>query len=165
MVTILLFVVFPGVKVLRFKVNIEVKINQILDYIGHQYALIHNGTFLLPMFTVEYYNLGNDDRLWAIPANDDSAINRYKDQPCPLDYTINLWNRYLKQENDRELEEAKIKDFKAYKIESKTKRFRKLLKRYADWEDKYLCRPIPITETVYFKPVKPCSDPIPPFWK
>ena len=161
---ILLYVVFPDVKVLRFKVDLDIKIDRILDHVGHQYILIHNCTALLPMFTVSFYNLKQDDCIWAVLRNDTSAINRCLLKDCSLNYAIYLLNRYRKEVADEELEETKRNDLRATKIESKTKKFRKLLKRFNEMEEQNYSKPLPITETKYAKPDKPCSDPLPLFF-
>ena len=35
---------------------------------------------------------------------------------------------------------------------------------YVDYEDKTDYKPLKPAETIYFKPDKPCSEPLPPFW-
>ena len=161
---ILIYVVFPDVKVLRFKVDLDVKIDRILDHIGHQYILIHNCTALLPMYTVSFYNLQQDDCIWAVLRNDKSTINRCFRKDCTLEYAHYLFNRYKKEVAEREFEETKRNDLRGIKIMSKAKKFRKLVKRFNEMEEQNYNKPIPIFETKYVKPTKPCSDPLPVFF-
>ena len=50
MVKIHLFVVVPDVKIIRFNVEHDIKIDCIMNIIGRQYDLIHKGAVLLPGF-------------------------------------------------------------------------------------------------------------------
>ena len=119
---ILIYIVFPDVNFIIFKAGLAVKIDEILEEIGHQYVLIHEGTELLPNFTVGFYNLKYGARIWAVPKNNPLAINRYKYQNCTFDYLV--------------------------KLHRSNKKFKDTMP----------------AETIYIKPDKPCSDPLPPFW-
>ena len=168
MVKIHLFVVVPGVKIIRFNVEHDIKIDRIMDVVGRQYTLIYNGTILLPGFSIEFYNLKHGDRIWGVFKNNTSSINLLMSTNCSFKYLVDLMDR-LRQERKyakvREFEETKGLDFYSSKIESDPKEYRKLLKFYGKLEDKELSTPLQIIETNYVKPVKPCSDPLPPFWK
>ena len=154
---ILIYIVFPDVNFIIFKAGLAVKIDEILEEIGHQYVLIHEGTELLPNLTVGFYNLKYGARIWAVPKNNPFAINRFKYQNCTFDYLVKLF-RSLKK-----FEDTKRSDLIASKGDAEPKWHRRVLKMYADYEDKTDDKPLEITETIYVKPDKPCSDPIPPF--
>ena len=167
MVKMFLFVVVPGVKIIRFYVDHDIKIDRIMDVVGHHYTLIFNGNELLPGFSIEFYNIRPWDRIWGVLKNNTSSINLLKSSNCSIEYLLDLRNR-LKHERDnanlRDFEETKRLDLYASKIESKPNKFRKLLKFYDKCIDKEASKPLPISETRYVKPDKPCSDPLPPFW-
>ena len=167
MVKIHLFVVVPDVKIIRFNVEHDIKIDRIMNIVGRQYDLIHKSTVLLPGFSIEFYNLEHGDRIWAVPKNNTSAISHYKSQICSFDYLLKLMVRLRQERKDakvRDFEETMGLDFYSSKIDSDPNEFRKILKFYGNLEDKEISKPLPI-ETKYVKPDKPCSDPLPPFWK
>ena len=162
-----LFVVVPGVKIIRFNVEHDIKIDRIMDVVGRQYTLIFNGNELLPEFSIEFYNIRPWDRIWGIHKNNTSNINRVKSLNCSIKYLLDLMDRLRQERKDakvRDFEETKYLDLYSSKIESDPIEFRKLLKFYGKLEDKEASMPLPITETKYVKPDKPCSDPLPPFW-
>ena len=164
----ILFVVVPGVKIIRFNVEHNIKIDRIMDVVGRQYTLIFNGNELLPGFSIEFYNIRPWDRIWGIHKNNTSNINRVKTFNCSIKNLLDLMDRLRQERKDakvRDFEETKGLDFYSSKIESDPKEYRKLLKFFAELEDKNKCIHLPIMETRYVKPDKPCSDPLPPFWK
>ena len=88
---IMIYVVFPDVKFISFKSGLAVKIYEILEKICRQYVLIHEGAELLPNLTVGFYKLKYGARIWVVPKNNPSAINRYKLQNCTFDYLVKLF--------------------------------------------------------------------------
>ena len=152
-----IYVVVPDVRAIGFNAGLAVKIDEILEYVGRQYVLIHKGAELLPNFTVGFYNLQYGDRIWAVPKNDPSSINRYKLQNCTWDYITKRF--ILKKANDKDMDTWR-NDLKAAKYDVDPKKFRNLLRKYKEWSDKNDYKPLEITETVYIKPLEPCSDPM-----
>ena len=155
-----IYVVFPDVKANRLKAGLNAKIDDILEKIGRQYVLIHDGVELLPQFTVGFYRLQQGDRIWAVPKNDPASIKRYSLQNCTLDYILKRF--VLKDGYDKEMETVR-KDIRNSKYDADPKKSRKIIRKYEAWADTVDYKPLEITETIYFKPTKPCSEPIPPF--
>ena len=156
-----IYVVVPDVKATGYNVGLAVKIDELLEWVGRQYVLIHKGTELLPNFTVGFYNLQQGDRLWAVPKNNPADIKRYKLQNCPMDYITDRF--ILKKVIDTDMETWR-QDLRSAKNSASSKKFRKIFRKYEEWADEHDYKPLKITETIYIKPLKPCSDPLPSFW-
>ena len=64
-----------------------------------------------------------------------------------------------------ESENVKLFDDSMLCMDFKHKSYRKALKKFSALMDKKESTPLKTSETIYVKPDKPCSDPLPPFWK
>lgn len=137
-------------------------ISTIVNVVGAQYHLVYKGTILLPSFPFNFYNITDGDCLVAVPKINGNQINFYKKNTL-----INpnfLQSLSGKNAVDNEREKAKVFDNSQIFVDLKPKAYRKAFKKYNEIMEKKLNKPLFITETVYVKPDKPCSDPLPPFW-
>ena len=149
-------------KIIQIIVHPTHTIQQLLSSVGLQYHLIYKGSILLPSFTVSFYNINAGDCLVAVPKNCPNQINFYKKNTQINPMFLQQFTGTNAVSN--EIEKYKMFDNSQLFVDLKPKAYRKAVKKYNEIMDKKESRPLPITETIYYKPDKPCSEPLPKFW-
>ena len=137
-------------------------ISTIVNVVGAQYHLIYKGSILLPSFTFNFYNITAGDCLVAVPKINGNQINYYKKNTLINPNFLSQFSGNNAVDNERET--IKLLDNRQLSADLKPKTYRKTIKKFNEIMDKKVSVPLQITETVYVKPDKPCSDPLPPFW-
>ena len=98
----------------------------------------------------------------AVPKNRPNQINFYKKNTQINPMFLQQFTGTNAVSN--EIEKYKMFDNSQLFVDLKPKAYRKAVKKYNEIMDKKESRPLPITETIYYKPDKPCSEPLPKFW-
>ena len=138
-------------------------IQSLMSVTGFQNELIYKGSILLPSLTIGFYYINAGDCIFAVPKNNAKAINYYKKNTQINSTFLQQLTGTNAVSNGKE--SVKMLDNRQLFADVKPKVYRKAVKKYNELMEKKESRPLPITETIYVKPDKPCSDPLPPFWK
>ena len=138
-------------------------ISTIVNAVGAQYYLIYKGSILLPSFPFNFYNISDGECLVAVPKINGNLINFYKKNTLINPNFLLPLTGVNAVDNERE--KVKMLDNSQIFVDLKPKAYRKAFKKYNEIMEKKLNKPLKPSETIYFKPDKPCSDPLPPFWK
>ena len=149
----------PNISLKEINVELYHKIQLIMNIVGKNVSLIHQGQVLNPSLTVGFYKINDGDCLISVNSQNTKQINSWKN--ISLNRADIMSKLSGKNVVNKEKELVRLKDVSMLKMDLKPRSYRKIVSRLINKPEKVM----KIEETKYTAPIVPCCDALPVFWK